>query len=86
MVTNEELQKHRLNYDEQDKKEYPIIRQVVRESTTRIFDIFSERAFVRFELDIIDEIEQNEKLLEEQKQKLIEKVKQIVNQYNQKSL
>jgi len=86
MVTNEELEKHRLNYDEQDKKEYPMIRQVVRESTTRIFDIFSERAFVRFELDIIDEIEQSDKISEKEKQEFIAKIKQIVSQYNQKSL
>jgi len=86
MISFEELQIRRKSYDEQTKREYPSIRRVVRESTLRIFDIFSDIAFVRYELEIIDEIEQHEKISEEVKQELISKVKAIVNQYNQKSL
>ncbi len=86
MVSYEELQKHRMTYDQQTRNEYPTIRRVVSESTERIFDIFSDRAFYRFELEIIDEIEQHEKLSEEQKQEIIAKIKEIVSQYNQKSL
>jgi len=86
MISNEELQKFRSKYDEQTKNEYPTIRRVVRESTERIFDIFSDRAFVRFELEIIDEIEQHEKLSVEKKAEIIAQVKQIVSQYNQNIL
>ena len=86
MVNYQELQKHRMTYDERTRNEYPTIRRVVRESTERIFDIFSDRAFARFELEIIDEIEQHEKLSEEQKQEIIAKIKEIVSQFNQKSL
>ena len=86
MVNYEELQKRRMTYDEQTRKEYPTIRKIVRESVERLFDNLSDIAFVRFEIEIIDEIEQNEKLSEEQRQEIIAKIKEIVSQYNQKSL
>ena len=86
MISNEELQKFRSKYDKQTKNEYPTIRRVVRESTERIFDIFSDRAFARFELEIIDEIEQHQKLSVEKKAEIIAQVKQIVSQYNQNIL
>ena len=75
-----------MTYDEQTRKEYPLIRKVVRDSIELLFDNLSDLAFVRFELEIIDEIEQHEKLTAEAKQELIAKVKQIVSQYNQKTL
>ena len=86
MISYQELQKHRMTYDEQTRKEYPLIRKVVRDNIELLFDNLSDLAFVRFELEIIDEIEQHDKLSEEAKQELIAKVKQIVSQYNQKTL
>ena len=86
MISYQELQKHRMTYDEQTRNEYPLIRKVVRDSIELLFDNLSDLAFVRFEIEIIDEIEQHEKLSEKEKQELIAKVKQIVSQYNQKSL
>jgi len=86
MISYQELQKHRMTYDEQTRNEYPLIRKVVRDSIELLFDNLSDLAFVRFELEIIDEIEQHEKLSEEEKQELIAKVKEIVSQYNQKTL
>ena len=86
MISYQELQKHRMTYDEQTRNEYQAIRKVVRDSIELLFDNLSDLAFVRYEIEIIDEIEQHEKLSEKEKQELIAKVKEIVSQYNQKSL
>jgi len=86
MISYQELQKLRMSYDEQTRNEYPLIRKVVRDSIELLFDNLSDLAFVRFELEIIDEVEQHEKLSKEQKQEIIAKIKEIISQYNQKSL
>ena len=86
MISYQELQKHRMTYDEQTRNEYQAIRKVVRDSIELLFDNLSDLAFVRYENEIIDEIEQHEKLSEKEKQELIANVKEIVSQCNQKSL